>query len=580
MDIDKEFDQIMSKYSKCNINETFCLAIKEKMIEILKTAAGKKVLVRGAGRHTEQLLKFLQNNNISISIQALVDNKMAGLTWNNIPIIAVENINEYEYDSVIISSYKYRHDMKEDFLNMKDVQIIDIYDYLHKNNLYINKQYYCYKLGGYEPVIYQIEQYHKNKSSVNLENVIFSTLTIKDFLHGFKYIDEYIQNQYDDGSIRQLKNELIDLFRKIYNEFQKRKNKRDIVSFVLDSVPQKNIEWLPNIYSKIENGMYFTKAYTTCPYTTQSIRSLLNEELHMDNYDFYRENLSLNEGNCELISYLRNCGYEFKYIVVDGVNCFNEQNYNISEETTCGIIIWKGIKEILISDKPIVCFIHPANETHYPNVSLYSAGKDWDTYSINDIIRHQQHMESYKYVDQMIAFYEKFMPEVIKIFMSDHGEHFVSPQFHFAEDKLSTILLIEGPGIKKQKEDSVFSWLEFPKLIKYLISKDDDWLKKMNRKYALFQDIDFYNETWINNAIVRGQAKYGMAFRGLVTNHDKYVLLRDGTEVYYINGDEKHNLINKKEYAERITKLRNIVGNEFLDYNNYEELSKSYKLYL
>lgn len=580
IDIEEKFQNILLKYKKGEINEEFCNLIKEKIVESLRPIIGKKVILRGAGRHTEQLLLFMEKNDIPVSIQALVDRKNVGITWNDIPIISKEDVKKYDFDAIIISSYKHRDIMKKDFSDLPEEKIIDIYDYLYENGIFINKPFYFYKPDGYEPVLYNIEQYKKKQNKQNLEKIIFSTILIKDFANSFEYIDEYITRQYDDGTMEQLREELKELCYEIFQAFQSREYQHDIIAFVLDSVPQKNIKWLPHICSKIGSSIYFTNAYTTCPYTTQSIRSFLNTELHIDDYEFYRQNLSLNEDNCELISYLKKQGYEFRYVVVDGVNCFNDHNYGISEETTCGAIIWKGIREILMSDKPMVCFMHPANETHYPNVSLYTAGSEWDTYSTNDIIKHNQHMTSYRYVDDVIAFYEKLMPNTIKIFMSDHGEHFVFPQFHFSEDKLSTILLVEAPEFGTQKIEKVFSWIEFPKLLKYLITGDETWIESINYGSALFQDIDFYNETWINKAVATGYQKYGMAYRGIITSDEKYVMLGDGTEFYYLNKDEKHNLINKEEYADRITELRKKVGNHFLDFNQYNELDKSYKLYL
>ena len=68
----------------------------------------KKIILYGAGEVAESLLQVIRNDNaIPISIVALVDDdtKKQGLLIGNIPIINLNNIDNYSYDGILISSY-------------------------------------------------------------------------------------------------------------------------------------------------------------------------------------------------------------------------------------------------------------------------------------------------------------------------------------------------------------------------------------------------------------------------------------------------------------------------------------------
>ena len=54
-----------------------------------------------------------------------------------------------------------------------------------------------------------------------------------------------------------------------------------------------------------------------------------------------------------------------------------------------------------------------------------------------------------------------------------------------------------------------------------------------------------------------------MAFRAVRTENELFVRISNGTEHYYINGDEANDRIFEKCYESRVNYLRNYVSNNF-----------------
>lgn len=87
---------------------------------------GKKVLLKGAGVHSVELLKIIDRN--VVNIVGIQDNKLIQKYWNDIPVIAKSEISKENVDVILISSYHYRQEMKEEMSCFQNIDIYDIYD--------------------------------------------------------------------------------------------------------------------------------------------------------------------------------------------------------------------------------------------------------------------------------------------------------------------------------------------------------------------------------------------------------------------------------------------------------------------
>ena len=82
----------------------------------------KKILLYGAGEVAEIMLRVLNDdNNIPIEVLAVIDDDITKENQSivNLPIINIMNINKYEHDGILVSSYKH-HDVIN--MNLKKIK--------------------------------------------------------------------------------------------------------------------------------------------------------------------------------------------------------------------------------------------------------------------------------------------------------------------------------------------------------------------------------------------------------------------------------------------------------------------------
>lgn len=101
---------------------------KKKLVKCLleHELVGKRVLLKGAGVHSIELLKIIDRN--VVNIVGIQDNKLVQENWNDIPVMAKSEISKENVDIILISSYYYRQEMTEEMSCYQDIDIYDIYE--------------------------------------------------------------------------------------------------------------------------------------------------------------------------------------------------------------------------------------------------------------------------------------------------------------------------------------------------------------------------------------------------------------------------------------------------------------------
>lgn len=102
--------------------------LKKKLVKCLleHELVGKRVLLKGAGVHSVELLKIIDRN--ILNIVGIQDNRLMQKTWNDIPVMAKEEISKEKVDVILISSYYYREEMTEEMRYYQNIDIYDIYE--------------------------------------------------------------------------------------------------------------------------------------------------------------------------------------------------------------------------------------------------------------------------------------------------------------------------------------------------------------------------------------------------------------------------------------------------------------------
>jgi FlaA1/EpsC-like NDP-sugar epimerase len=112
------------------------LSAKDNIIKFLNQIIDKgfkKILLYGAGEVAEIMLQVMNDdNNIPLEVLAVVDDdlKRQNDVIVNIPIVNKENINQFDHDGILISSYKHHEVIRKNLVEIKYPleQILDFFE--------------------------------------------------------------------------------------------------------------------------------------------------------------------------------------------------------------------------------------------------------------------------------------------------------------------------------------------------------------------------------------------------------------------------------------------------------------------
>lgn len=137
------------------IKETFTLELRHMKKQIIsnryfivklfleKILTGKKVAIRCAGVHTKELLKVITDKSV---IKCIWDYKVSDEKFCEYPCISEkEDLKKYEIDTILISSYKYRHEIKSELFDLSnEYEVIDLYEALENEGITFDSEFYWF----------------------------------------------------------------------------------------------------------------------------------------------------------------------------------------------------------------------------------------------------------------------------------------------------------------------------------------------------------------------------------------------------------------------------------------------------
>jgi hypothetical protein len=103
--------------------------------------AGKRVAIKGAGKHTEEVLAMLDGD---IEVKCLIAKERRLSLPLDIEIISEAELKDYDVDIILLSSLKQREEMANDILKAaladdKDYFVLDIYRVLENLGVWVSK---------------------------------------------------------------------------------------------------------------------------------------------------------------------------------------------------------------------------------------------------------------------------------------------------------------------------------------------------------------------------------------------------------------------------------------------------------
>jgi hypothetical protein len=110
-------------------------------IEIFEKLKGRKVAVKGAGLHTKMLLKLMTGYFKPICI--CEKDPAAHDVYFEYPIVDEAGLKDYGIDAIVVSSYRWRGDIRNDLSGWsRHYEIFDIYEELEKKGIRLPNDFY------------------------------------------------------------------------------------------------------------------------------------------------------------------------------------------------------------------------------------------------------------------------------------------------------------------------------------------------------------------------------------------------------------------------------------------------------
>lgn len=583
MDINQRLESILLKYKI--IKKTSCNKAVEAVQSLEKCSIlGRRVGIYGVGIEAEALLHFISKHTDCLKIDVCFDRSIRSYEYkdiirNNI-VFPIERITDMNIDCIIIGSYIYRESFVENLVALGyQGHVVDLYSSMDE---YIEEHFVDYRM------IYQTRQAYLKADICDkaqlLQRIIKEHLLLKDFQYSFDYIDDYIDNQYPDyEKYKKLKDDIYLLLKEIKECIIKR-DKRDIIINWVDALSYYDVPQFPFLQQKSGEGVCFRNAYTVMPWTTETTKTILFGEYPIEDKLFQKNNLTVN--NVKLLKLLQEHGYRFAYCgmpkfaklfdetVITPV-CYLENKYSGSMQKQ-----WDALSVLCESDRPVCVLIHSLRETHEPFIcgegdTLRWFGSTWEDWNQKEC--REQAEVSGKYINTQLEFYEKLYSEnAIEIYMSDHGRIGNNPM---DEKKIHTMMMVCGKGIEPVSVEGMFSLSRFPDLVKEIVEEGYNW-STLENEYVIIENLDAYNESLVRDTLSGRLNKEEMyQCRGIVTKIDAYYRYAYGREYYFEYIEPDKDKFDLPEFRDRIDRLRDLCGSQFIDIFAYDKFIFSRLLY-
>ncbi|MEF2968087.1 sulfatase-like hydrolase/transferase [Paenibacillus sp. M1] len=545
----------------------------------------QKLVVWGGGEHTRKLLSFIPE--LTKKTYCIVDNnvELQGQSIKGITIGAPEELKIIKPSVVIISSVAYADEISSEIRMIlgSGTLIIDLYEGLPKMQI----PFYDHngmKIG----INILISKYREGVSKAEKERYLLELikqyLNIRDFVYARKFINEYINNQFENcDKLEKFLIELNQLLMNLKKCLQHRKNK-DMAFLILDSLRYQDVqEDMPYLKALEEKAISFTNAYSTSTYTHTSVVSMFTGDIDTSirdekiKYGFELDNSSFLRGLFEKKYTIKN------YSVLDFFGSDNRTEQAILKRNKkreygkinlpISLVFWYYLCDLLNEKNNDFSLIH-ISEAHVPHLCGYHA----NSILLNSAVRYYvnlgdgeysidnyriRYQETVEYIDKQLQFFMDFIPaETSLVICSDHGqavgEHNAFGHiFTWYDEVIKVPLIFYRKEIEPRKITDLFSMSQLSEQLSEFLFRELKYENNNTELIYMFRE-ELLNPTFTQNEMflkALGQ-KFKNSFFVVRGINDKYVLYGNGTEEYYHLPNEEKNLITSSESKKRIEYLK------------------------
>ena len=474
-------------------------------------------------------------------------------------------------------------------------KVINIYQYLQSRG-YVFDADWNVDLGlVYDEVYSDYARYQNSKGTndekTSIKRLIGDYLEIRDFINAEKWIRSLAErygNQDTDvieycklwGGIQSY----------LYDIKEKISGKEHIVVNWVDALRYDEVSNMPYLSKRVEEGISFEKMYVPTPYTNAAAKAVIMGKYIIDDKAFALKGNDYKQG--KLWKCLETYGYQ---LIFSGPAFHTGSFYNAQCSILHSMYDRAMIPSTIVQfdaicnmaeagNKKYFYIIQNSAETHYPYLNPITETKRIKCFLSCDNAdeKMSQILQSQLYLDEQLQYYNRFYENArCQIYMSDHGQLRAVAEPICIEGTHHVVFSVCPRKPIQDRIYSVTSLINFTELVEKLLQDDYDGLKELNTKdYVLIQMDDVYGEerrkTVENDRLTNGLSY--QQYRGVVTKQDSYVRTVTGQEFYFRNA-ESTNLIKDDQYKDRISYLRELAGNKYIDINREDKYKEARLLY-
>lgn len=499
------------------------------------------------------------------------------------PIIAPEDIKNYEIDIVIISSKNSGDSIVKSLHKVSpESNYVDIYAELRNKGLKVYNNFFDER-SIYTQIFDLQEQYKvaetKKEQEEILQKLVGYYFSIRDFYYANYYIDIYSMHKFINYELFiSLRVEINDLLKEMTKINENRTE--DVSLFYVDALRAKDVFDLetgkPKLLNKYTNcADIYTNVYSTGATTYESMVSAILGKYPLE-CDVYSRNFLRSIDEFKLLKQGYHNGYHIHWMVSDCYRLIeDDERAQFDIQIYMSKKLWNLACSIAEVKEKTFNFVYFPYEIHCPMLCGF--------HSVKPVIRgfsnmgieffpesiETQYGDCLNYMDKQFDFYYELLGKnTTKIIFSDHSQvvydknnnHKSYNMYYKDKELTSHIPVIVSKGSKGISfYNEYFSMVDFNELFLGMMEESN--------VTQLARDIIRYQYYPIHSAKIRFHAQeYGFEdyIDGIdIFVSDKYVYIKTGTgkEEVFLNKDLENNLLDTqegKEYKNKVTKKYNI----------------------
>lgn len=559
---------ILSKYGIQIIDESKLNDNYEGIIidALTKKCKNKTCALWGAGQNnTKSSHAAILITKYATFIQNMVcvidsNPELQGKSFMGYPIISPMQMKDYGVDIVIIASKNSGESIKKNLFDLNpQCDYIDIYEELRDRGIEVYNNFYD-ESSIYTQIFEVQEKYHTDQDEKTLSKLISQYFSIRDFYYAKKYIKEYITLKLND--YQKYKDLLADINQLLQEMKEVNENRaKDLSLFYIDALRAKEVFDLASGKSKvfdkyISNGKLFTNIYSTAVTTYESMMSVIAGKYPLEK-NVYTDDFLHELQDCQILSEYEQKDFDINFLVSDCYKIMKDnKRINFYLQNYMPQKLWTLSCKLAEAKSDTFNFVYFPYEIHFPLLSGYHRERPvvraFSDLGINEFPQSmaRQYEECIDYMDKQFEFYYELIGKnTTKVIFSDHSQvvydannNHKTYNMYYKWKELTTHvpLVISKEGWMEEVDDSLYSMIDFNKIVKAIIAGSDTG--RLQKDIVRYQYYPMHNPKMREHAIEYCFTDYIDGLDIFMSMEYIYVQTATGMSEVYRCDDIEHNL--------------------------------------